>query len=226
MGQRSRQRKPEPRLARGSMPPQDETDAARAWLASAVRARFPRLAAVLGGDVFDAMLARYVVEQPEGPRSVRATGAWLADHLARAPEYPVWYGELAALDRAHGDVLHAPATRPLARRELTLERELHLVPAHALVELTTTADELWHALERGGRGDHPRALDWPRTVLVWRNDDFVCDRVVDPDEAAALRAAARGTSMIELVAGFAGGNPQARVLDLVVRWIDAGALAA
>ncbi len=50
----------------------------------------------------------------------------------------------------------------------------------------------------------------------------VQDRALDPDETSALRAAARGTSVVELAAGFSSENPQARALDLVLRWIEAG----
>ena len=205
------------RFARGSVAP---NEAAREWLIGAVRARFPKLAAALGAEVFDTMLNEYLLREPPARRSVRESGARLADYLAREPQYPVWYAELARLDRAHVDVLHAPAVVPLQRRELALERELRLVPAHALVDLTTQADELWRALDRGERLRRPRDLDWPRTVLVWRTSGMhVQDRVLDPDEATALRAAVRGTSMVELAAGF---DSHARVMDLVLRWIDGG----
>jgi hypothetical protein len=189
----------------------------------AVRARFPKLASALGEHVFDAMLAAYLEHEPPARRSVRESGARLADFLASSPEYPVWYAELARLDRAHVDVLHAAAVTPLSRLELTLDRELRLVPAHALVELTTDADDLWRALDRGDRVRRPHELDWPRTVLVWRTGGLeIRDRVVEPDEAAALRAAVRGTSVVELAAGFVGENPQARALDVALSWIDAG----
>jgi hypothetical protein len=229
MGERSRKRNWGPvgagRLARGSQPPHSLAESGREWLVGAVRARFPKLATVLGDRGFDSMLADYLLNEPPARRSVRESGARLADYLARVPVYPVWYAELARLDRAHGDVLHAPALVPMSRSELTLDRELRLVPAHAIVELTTDADELWHALDRGQRVSSARDLDWPRQVLVWRTTGMsVRDRALDPDEAAALRAAVRGTSVVELAAGFACENPQARVLDLVLRWIDAGVL--
>jgi len=206
------------RFARGSVPPRD---AGREWLIDAVRARFPKLATALGDSVFDTMLDDYLLREPPARRSVRESGARLADYLAREPQYPVWYSELARLDRAHVDVLHAPARATLRRCDLSLERELTLVPACSLVELTTQADELWHAIDRGERPRRPHDLDWPRCVLVWRTAT-VQDRVLDLDEAAALRAAVRGTSVVELAAGFRGDNPRARVLDLVLRWIDAG----
>jgi hypothetical protein len=167
------------------------------------------------------MFSSFLAKHAPAKRNVREAGERIADYLATTPEYPIWYAELARLDRAHSQVLHAPAAPPLARRELTLERELRLVPAHALVEITTTCDDVWHALDRGDRAPHPRALDWPRHVLVWRTAAMnVRDRVLDPDETAALRAAARGTSIVELSAGFSCDNAHARVIDLVLRWLD------
>jgi hypothetical protein len=206
------------RLARGSQPPQT----GREWLLGAVRARFPKLATALGDRAFDAMLGEYLLQEPPARRSVRESGARLAEYLARSPRYPLYFAELARLDRAYGDVLHAPAAATLTRLELALDRELRLVPAHALLELTHATDELWRALDRGERAVRPRELDWPRTLLVWRAGTRVCERVLDGDETAAMRAAVRGTSVVELAAGFDCENPQARVIDLALRWIEAG----
>src|SRR5689334_15383412 len=103
------------RLARGSTPPHKFRSASREWIADAVRARFPRLAAALGDQVFETMLASYFTREPEARTSVRESGARLAAFLASAPEYPVWYGELAALDRAHVEVMHAATTTTLCR---------------------------------------------------------------------------------------------------------------
>ena len=205
------------RLARGSRPPSNAAN--RDWIASAVRAHFPKLATALGDAAFGELLAAYFLHAPD------ARSPKLADFLAGSANFPVWYAELATLDRARVDVLHAPAATTLLRRDLTLERELRLVPAHALVELTTTSDELWAALHTGQPTTTPSTLQWPRTVLVWRTEGLtVRDRTVLPDEAAALRAASRGTSLIELTAGFGGDNPRARALDIVLGWLDAGAL--
>jgi hypothetical protein len=216
------------RFARGSVPPNDDNCE---WMMTAVRARFPKLAAVMGDQVFSAMLGAFMVREPEAKKSLTWSNSKLPEFLAGEPQYPLWFSELALLDRAHVQVLHAPMVPPLMRRDLTAERELKLVPAHALVQLTTTSDELWIKLDDAAaactraRVSLPRVLDWPRSVLMWRTDGIdIRDRVVDHDEHAALRAAIRGTSLVELAAGIGGGNPHARALDLVLRWIDDGIL--
>ena len=225
--------KPIGRIARGSMPPNKFSNTSHEWIAAAVRSRFPKLAIALGEELFEAMLASYFAREPAARTSVRESGERLAGFLASIPGYPKWYAELAALDRAHVAVVHAPATIPLTRREVTYERPLRLIPAAALVELTTAADEMWAGRDAprlaSGSGTWirgPRELDWPRTVLVWRTEGLsVRDRTVQPDEAAALRAASRGTTLTELYNYFGGPSPHARALDIVLTWVDAGTLA-
>jgi hypothetical protein len=209
------------RFARGSIGPEAD------WLAVAVRARFPKLVAALGDGLFEAMLASFIEREPAARSSLAEMHERLPEYLACSATYPVWYAELAALDRAHVRVLNARVTQPLTRGQLTPERELRITPAHATVLITTTADDLWCALDdaaancQRARVPKPRSLDWPRTVLVWRRiRGDIERRTIDPDEATALRAATRGTSLVELSAGL----PHARALDLVVRWIDDGVL--
>jgi hypothetical protein len=211
------------RFARGSIGPQAD------WLAIAVRARFPKLVAALGDNMFQTLLAGFTSREPMARSSLAEMHERLPDYLARTATYPVWYGELAALDRAHVRVLNARIAPPLSRSQLTPDRELRVTAAHALVQLTTTADDLWNALDEAAamcwraRVPKPRALDWPRIVLVWRRTGGDIERrTIDPDEATALRAATRGTSLVELAAGLT----HARALDVVLRWIDDGVLIA
>jgi hypothetical protein len=214
------------RLARGSNPPRDVTNASREWFTGALRARFPKLSAALGTSGFDIMLGAYLSRDPEQDRSMHDAGARITAFLSGSPDYPVWYAELATLDRAHVDVLHAPAALSLTREALSPDHEFKLIPAHAIVDLTTAVDELWMAIDSGKPAERPRELDFPRTVLVWRAAGMtVSDRTVEADEAAGLRAASRGTTLGELTKIFAGENPSARALDVLLRWTDAGVLA-
>src|SRR3954470_8156745 len=133
-----------PRFARGSIGPGTRDDD---WLTIAVRARFPKLVAALGDGLFMTLLAGFKAREPSARKSLQATHERLPEYLATCAVYPVWYGELAALDRAHVRVLGARQVPTLTRSQLTTERTIQLVPAHGLVQLTTTADELWCALD-------------------------------------------------------------------------------
>lgn len=204
-------------MARGSQPPRDAGE----WLRAAIRARFPKLAAALGERAFDGVMAAYL----DGGAAPEQR---LAEFIACAPDYPAWWAELAALEHARVDVARARAVTPLTRLELTSYRRLRLAPTTAQVHLMTAADELYRAIDRGNVPAPPRELDYPRLVLVWRNPgDEVRMRTVEPDEATALRAVARGATLNQLAIlwAFRITNPHARALDLVVRWLDAGLLA-
>ncbi len=190
-----------------------------------IRGGFPRLASALGDEAFDAMVAAYLAKHPSTRLSVRGASEHLPAFLAESANHPVWHGELALLDRAYLDVLDAADAPALASAaELDPAQPVRLIPAHALVEVTTTVDELWRAIAQGEPLVRPRELDWPRTILVWRTQGVVLHRAVDLDEAHALRRAVTGAPLGEL--GFAGENPTARALDVVLRWIGDGVIAS
>jgi putative DNA-binding protein len=197
-----------------------------ARIAEAMRGGFPKLAAAIGDEAFEAMVAAYLEKYPSTRLSVRGAGEHLPAFLAESAHHPVWHGELALLDRAYVDVLDAPRAKPLATANFSPSEPIRLVPAHALIELTTTVDELWRAIATGDVLTRPRELDWPRTVLVWRMERVVLHRAVEADEARALRRAGSGAMLADLCATFTGENPTARALDIVLRWIDDSVVAA
>jgi hypothetical protein len=211
------------RFARGSVPPPDLVED---WLATAIRARFPKLALALGGDRFDAMLASFVGRNEDASHSLASVSSRLPLYLADM--YPLWCAELAAIDQAHVSVLQMPSVRTLQRAHLTIDTPLRLIPAHALVLLMTSADELWTVLEymtntgcRIGPAK-PRMLERSRTVAVWRTGD-ICTRTVGSHEADALREARNGTSLRALSQLF---RDYTQALTFVLRWIDDGMIAA
>jgi hypothetical protein len=186
-----------------------------------LQARVPTLAVALGRDAFTGMAAAYEARYPNDP--------WqLPGYLAASLRYPLWYAEVAAIDRARAEVKAAPRARRMSRAHVAGTRDLGtlriaLVPAHAMVSLTTSADELWAAIDAGHPVlDAPDELDWPRTVLVWRASDRLSTRTVAHDEIAALHAATKGAALDELAATFASF---ARALDVMLRWIEDGVIA-
>jgi hypothetical protein len=195
-------------------------------IAEAIRSGYPKLAAAIGDDAFDALVLAYLGRYPSTRLSVRGAGAMLPEFLIGSTEYPVWQGELALIDRAYSELADAHEVDLLtASSMVTPDLVIRLAP-HVLVELTTSCDELWESIHVHDLPAFPRELDWPRTILVWRGKTGTQQRVVAADEVAALRAASRGVTLAELCARFAAPNPMARAVDIVLAWIEDGAVAS
>jgi len=213
-------------------------------IAGALAADFPKLRALLGAEAWDALVLPYLRAYPTRHPSLREAGAELATFFADRGE--AGHADLARLERARTVVFDGPdGAGPLSRDQVIArppealpELALRLVPASALVELSTAADLVWDALEDGR--PPPAAAPGPRTVLVWRRDLTVIHRTLEPDEAAALRCVQRGASFAEVcealgeVLGPAVGLPlglplapedaAARAAELLLRWLDAAAI--
>lgn len=195
------------------------------WLATAIRARFPKLALALGGARFDAMLASFVDRNEDASHSLAAVSDRLPLYLAES--HPLWCAELAALDQAYISVLQKPSVPTLVRSQLAIDLPLRLIPASSLVLLVTSADELWTALDymtntgcRMGPAK-PRMLERSRTTAVWRMGELRT-RTVGSLEADALRETTGGTSLRELAQLF---RDYPRALTYVLRWVDDGMIA-
>lgn len=202
-------------------------------IAGALAEDFPKLRALLGTEAFDALVVPYLRAHPTRHPSLRETGLHLARFLDERGR-PV-HADLARLERARTEVFDGPdaAHGAMSRDDAAaLAPEafpglpLRLVPASALVELSTNADEIWDAIEDGR--PPPEEAAAPRTVLVWRRGVTVIHRTVQPDEAAALRRVRVGAhfgEVCEVLAGAASADVALRALELLLRWLDAGALA-
>jgi hypothetical protein len=200
-------------------------------IAGALAEDVPKLRALLGAAAFDDLVIPYLRAYPTRHPSLREAGIHLARFLDEAGR-PT-HADLARLERARIETFDGPDAAPLATAELAeLPPEefprlaLRLVPASALVELSTNADDVWDAIEDGRSPPEPAAAP-PRTVLVWRRGITVIHRTLGPDESAALRGVRTGASFAEVCEVLAGhaANPVERALELLLRWLDAEALA-
>ena len=197
---------------------------------------YPKLRARLGAGAFDALVEPYLRAHPTRAPSLREAGAHLAAFLAaHAGDRPA-LADLARLERARLEVFDGPDAAPLAREDLAaLDPEafprlaLALVPAGAVVELTTNADDVWDAIEDGREAPPDAPAPDGRAVVAWRRDLVVIHRTLEPDEARALRPLARAGGatfgdVCETLAGDAAAVE--RALALLLRWLDAGMLTA
>lgn len=201
-----------------------------ARIAGALAADFPKLRALLGAEAFDALVVPYLRAYPTRHPSLREAGLHLARFLdERGQPAPA---DLARLERARVEVFDGPdaARGPMSRDDAAAlppeefpRLPLGLVPASALVELSTNADDVWDALEDDR--PPPEAAARARAVLVWRRGLVVIHRTLEPDEAPALRRVQRGATFGEVCEVLAEAAPGAdvapRAIALLLRWLDA-----
>lgn len=193
---------------------------------------YPKLRTALGDDRFHAIAADYLRRHPPRSFTLRDAGALLAEHLQGNPLAPSWATELAALERARVEVFDGPDAAPLTRAEVVSlaaglpDLLLSWVPSCMIVPLTWGVDELWSAIEDEQPAFEPARGD--RIVMVWRRDIAVLHRTVDPDEAhlaQQIAIGARFSDICEVLAGLHGDAAGARATELLLRWLDAQALA-
>jgi hypothetical protein len=215
-------------------------------LLEALRAVFPRVAAVLGDDAFAALATDYLEAHPSRHPSLRQLGdrlpGFLRDPAASRPHGPddlaPWLADLAALEWARHDVFDDADAPPLALAQLQalppdrfVTLPVRLVPAHRVVTVGHPVEAVWRAFGAGGSRDLPAQPAAPGTLLVWRQGTMVYHRPADPIEAAALALAATGApfaAMCEVVAGALGEgqDPAQATFRLLARWIDDELLVA
>jgi hypothetical protein len=205
-------------------------DAYAVRLLDCLREDFPNVAALVG-DAFDALVAEYVARHRPSHPSLRHLGERMpgfASEHALALRWP-WLGELAALEWARVEAFDVANVAPLGIAELArvasdgdalASHVFATAPSVRVLRLRHPVHRVWRALEDGARAP---TIDAERTeIVVWRRQLAVCHRVVDADEAEALRRVLHGARFADVCEALAGGSlddAAARTLDAIMRWI-------
>lgn len=194
---------------------------------------YPKLRTALGADAFHDLAASYSRARPPRSFTIRDAGEALATYLHERDDLPVWAADLARLERARVEVFDGPDAHAMSRDDLAgveIERfpdvVLRWMPSSFLVRVRWTVDDLWSALEDERAHEDPEPH--PRTVLVWRRDLQVLHRTLDDDEGRVAALLSAGCSIATLsaeIAGLGAPEPERRMVELLARWLDAGALA-
>lgn len=199
-------------------------------LVEAIADDYPKLVTLLGTRWREIATA-YIRECPPHDPDIHHAGRELAAFLSRTGA--VWERDLARLEWARAEVFFAADATALARNQLTdlapndfPSLPLRLIPASALVELGSNADDLWSAVQDGL--PPPSAESTSRAVIVWRRDlSTVVHRTLDADEVACVRLLATGAEFSTLCGALAEArDPAARAIELLLRWLDAEILDA
>ncbi len=191
---------------------------------------FPKTAALLGHDGFDALFSAYLREHPSDNPDLGRFGRRLPDFLrtppARAcsserPDLP----DMAALewvraevfDEAPSDTAQAADLQALGPERFALAR-LRLIPALRRLSLAFDVAEHWRRLEAGEAPGPP--IPGPVAMVVWRQGFDVYHSVVTADEATALSCAAEGRPLGEICAAFSRRpSPAEAAFGALTSWL-------
>jgi hypothetical protein len=204
-----------------------------------LRDDFPTLAASLGESAFHDLATSYLAIHPSEHPSLRWIGRRLSGFLRHGSaaggvrrSWP-WAADLAALEWAMSeafDAANAPGAQaePLARLapQEWGSLQLALRPDVRLLQLAWPVHTLCVA-ERNRR-PHPAIAPEATALCIWRREERVFHRTLDPLEAEALGAIAGGSpfgALCEQLAEQLGdAEAPARAAGWLARWIGDGLL--
>ncbi len=199
-------------------------------LVDAIAADYPKLVALLG-DRWGALVTEYLRAYPPADPDIHQAGRRMPDFLARGDR--PWETDLARLEWARAEVFCSRDATPLERHHVAALAPatfpsvlLRIIPASALLELASNADELWSAVEDGV--DPPSPASTARAVVVWRRGAVtVVHRVLETDEVGCVRHLVNGATFADICESLIGArDPAVRAIELLLRWIDAEMLDA
>ena len=203
---------------------------------------YPALEQALGAERFHDLVTSYLLIEPSRHPSLRYAGSRLSDFLrshraaagirARAP----WASDLAAFEWARVDVFDAADESVVARESLTsLAPEefgslvLRLGPWVLTRSFEYSVDRIWASATRGEEPVLDETADGA-SVLIWRKDEAVLHRRIEPREEAALallRRSIRFEDLCEWAAAEIGDSEApAQAAGWLERWVADGLLAA
>ncbi len=196
-------------------------------LRDVLREDFPRVAALLGSDQFDQVVASYLEEFPSEQPSVRHLGRAFAEFLRRREDMPRCVAELAGLEWARVEVFDAPDATCATIEDLVsvLADEwptlrFRPIPAMQILRVQYPVHRLWSS-------DESLEVSAAETSLrVWRKSDYdVLHAPMDARESAALHKMISGEPFAAICESFAD-LPETQAAQeatgLLARWIEDG----
>ncbi|WP_300302281.1 DNA-binding domain-containing protein [Ferrovibrio sp.] len=207
-----------------------------------LRTDYPVLGRLMGEERFAALAYAYIAASRSASPTIRWFGGGLPAFLAAQPR---WRDDgaacaMAAFEWSIGlafDAADAPAICAADLSAVSVDAwpalRFRLHPALRMIALPHAVPDWWLAVrdldEAAVLPPVPPLEDAARHWAIWRGQSGVRFRMVDPDEAAMLRAAGQGEDFAGLCAVVAEhGNIEAapaRAAGLLRLWIDSGWIA-
>lgn len=209
-------------------------------LKGALEELFPRLAKLMGEAVFHNFVTDYVWRLPSSQPDLRCIGdrlpAYLAEHSV-GQQFPQWV-ELARVESALSHSLDAPGAQPLTESALAKVApdawpglRFGLCPPTRLLECRFRFEDTLRGESPAFSGLSPAQPSSPASraqlVLVGRSGHAPYARTLEPPEAAALGALARGETFEQACeSAQALGVGPAGVVQWLRNWVKKGVLSS
>jgi len=238
---------PSPDLAKAKLAAliqSDETLDAMARLEIYANAYFYRLLGVLsedyealrnllGEDLFHDLVTSYLLVEPSRHPSLRYAGArlpeFLASHAAAEGirQRASWAADLARLEWTRVDVFDIEDGRVLVRDALAAlapeefgSLKLALAPWAVVRSFDHPVDGLWKIGMRNEESAIPQASPEPVSLLIWRRDERVRHRRLEPLESSALCLLEQQTSFAALCEWAAAQVDENDAPALAAGWLE------
>lgn len=210
-------------------------NAYRLRLLEALGTDFPVLHALAGDSAFDRLGRAYIDAHPSAHPSLRWFGRHMSDFLAQTSPYaahPV-LAEMAAFEWAQGEVFDAADSGCVSVEAIASQApeawpgmRLVLHPSVRRLDLEWNVPPVWQIIDKNKTPPAPargeRAVSW----LLWRRELEIHWRSLEPDEAWAIDACARGQTFSELCEGLCqwieASDAALRAAGMLKRWLIDG----
>lgn len=209
------------------------SDAYRIRLVEGLKEAYPAFVNRLGDDTASTLLIDFVAATPSTHRSLRDYGAELAARLARdaadAPGSELHLAaDLAAFEWALAGAFDAATGCPVTHEDLAAippdawaAQRFAPTPHVRRLRLRTNAPECWRAAVTDAPPPAVRLEEMPVDWLLWRDDLVPRFRWMEPDEAEAFDACARGETfgaLCERLADAFGDEAPLRAVTWLKAW--------
>ncbi len=193
---------------------------------------FEQVHHLVGAERFHNLITDYLLENAPNDPNIRNIGDRLPGFIAShgLSDNRPYLADLARFEWARLSVFDAADDIVLEKHHLAgLPADAWPTLALKRIAASTIEDYAWPAptLHAQARADETIDLEPEATsVIVWRRDVRVHNRVITDPERAALRTLDRGATFAEVCEAFVGAEDEATAaLTALVRWIDEGLLA-